>query len=87
MLGDGLEAVSNENGQVIIQKKRRAAITFNSEDILNSKLTVENTTVCDFAIIDGDGVMVLPVMQQSGDNVVIDFEDWDIAGTWKIIFR
>ena len=87
MLGDGLEAVSNSDGQVTIQKKRRTAITFNSGNIVGNKFTVENAMVCDFAIIDGDGVMVLPVIQQSGDNVVIDFEDWEITGTWKIIFR
>lgn len=87
LLGDGLEAVSNADGQVTIQKKRRTAITFNSGNIVGNKFTVENAMVCDFAIIDGDGVMVLPVIQQSGDNVVIDFEDWEITGTWKIIFR
>ena len=87
LLGDGLEAVSNADGQVTIQKKRRTAITFNNGNIVSNKFTVENAMVCDFAIIDGDGVMVLPVIQQSGDNVVIDFEDWEITGTWKIVFR
>lgn len=87
VLGDGLEAVSGENGSVTIKKKRRYAITFTSSNLVSNKFTVEDAMVCDFAIIDGDGVMVLPVIQQSGDNVVIDFEDWEITGTWKIIFR
>lgn len=86
-LGDGLEAIQGENGEAIIQKKRRAAIEFTSTNLSSNKLTVTDCQVGDFVIVDSEGVMVIPVIQQVDSNVQIDFTGWTISGIWKVIFR
>lgn len=88
VLGDGLEAVPGEGGSVTIRRKRRDAISFTGAGLTSNKLTVADAQVGDFTILDADGVMVLPVMRQlDGEAVSVDFTDWTVTGTWKVVFR
>ena len=86
-LGEGLEVVAGTDGEAIIQRKRRAAIEFTVDDLTENKLLVSESMVGDFVVVDADGVMVIPVIQQIGNDVQIDFTDWTVTGTWKVIFR
>lgn len=86
-IGDGLEVVAGESGEAVIQRKRRSSIEFTSANLSSNKLTVTDCQVGDFVVVDADGVMVIPVIQQVDADVQIDFTDWTITGTWKVIFR
>lgn len=86
-IGDGLEVVAGENGEAVIQRKRRTAIEFTSTNLTSNKLTITDCMVGDFVVVDADGVMVIPVIQQIGNDVQIDFTNWTVTGTWKVIFR
>ena len=86
-LGEGLEVVAGAEGEAIIQRKRRTAIEFTVDDLSENKLLVSESMVGDFVVVDADGVMVIPVIQQIGNDVQIDFTDWTVTGTWKVIFR
>ena len=88
ILGEGLEVVKGETeGTVTIQRKRRTAIEFTVDNLTENKLLVSGCMVGDFVVVDADGVMVIPVIQQTGNDVQIDFTNWTVTGTWKVIFR
>ena len=86
-LGEGLEVVAGTDGEAIIQRKRRTAIEFTVDNLTENKLLVSDCMVGDFVVVDADGVMVIPVIQQIGNDVQIDFTDWTVTGTWMVIFR
>lgn len=57
---------------------------FTTSNLVNNKLTVPSANVGSFAVEDNNGNLVMPDQKQVNADVVVDFTDWTITGTWKI---
>lgn len=61
-------------------------ILFGSSDLTENKLVISDCYVGDFAITDNNGHRVMPDEIQSGSNVIVDFTNFNVTGTWKVHF-
>ena len=74
----------DESGNVALTA--RADIEFTSASLDANVLIVENATIAGLVVLDAGGIQQFPEMLQSGPFVAIDFNGWNISGTWRVQF-